>query len=137
MKASRGSTGRWALILVTGLATGAVTQIGQSVLPDGWSQAANAISPWLIVAFLAGSSMSGRSSAMTARAAILVLALIGYYATTQIRYWHRRRDRLVGAMGDCRDSRRTDLRFSRSGVAHRPARRKVDRTRTPRSRRHG
>lgn len=77
---------RWVLVLGVGLATGIVTQIGQSLLPAGWSQAANAISPWLLVSFLAGSSMPGRMSAIAAGTAILLLALVGYYATTQMRY---------------------------------------------------
>ena len=76
----------WGLVLLVGLGTGIVTQVGQSVLPTGWSQAANAISPWLLVAFLAGSSMPSRASAITAGIVTLVLALVGYYATTQIRY---------------------------------------------------
>jgi uncharacterized protein DUF6518 len=76
----------WGLVLLVGLGTGVVTQVGQSVLPTGWSQAANAISPWLLVAFLAGSSMPSRASAITAGIVTLVLALVGYYATTQIRY---------------------------------------------------
>ena len=74
------------LVLVVGLATGVVTQVAQSVLPTGWSQAANAISPWLLVAFLLGSRMPGRASAASAGAAALILALVGYYATTMIRY---------------------------------------------------
>ena len=74
------------LVFVVGLATGVVTQVAQSVLPTGWSQAANAISPWLVIAFLIGSAMPGRRSAAFAGAATLVLALVGYYATTTIRY---------------------------------------------------
>ncbi len=74
------------LVLVVGLAAGVVTQVAQSVLPTGWSQAANAISPWLLVAFLVGSVMPARPSAALAGAATLVLALVGYYATTTIRY---------------------------------------------------
>lgn len=74
------------LVLVVGVGTGVVTQVLQSVLPTGWSQAANAISPWLLVAFLVGSVMPDRTSAVLAGAATLVLALVGYYATTMIRY---------------------------------------------------
>ena len=74
------------LVLAAGLGTGIVTQIVQSILPTGWSQAANAISPWLLVAFLVGASMPDRASAVVAGLATLVLALIGYYATTQLRY---------------------------------------------------
>ena len=74
------------LIAVSGLATGILTQFGQSILPDGWSQAANAITPWLIVAFLVGSRMPDRPWAAGAGAATLVLAMVGYYAMTELRY---------------------------------------------------
>jgi hypothetical protein len=77
---------RLALIVVAGLATGVLTQVGQSVLPDGWSQAANAITPWLIVAFLVGSRMPDRHWAAGAGAVTLVLAMVGYYAMTELRY---------------------------------------------------
>ena len=39
------------LVVAAGLAAGVATQLGQSLLPDRWSQVANAISPWLLVAF--------------------------------------------------------------------------------------
>ena len=74
------------LVLLAGLGTGFVTQLLQSALPTGWSQVANAISPWLLVAFLVGAAMPDRGSAIVAGLATLVLALIGYYATTQLRY---------------------------------------------------
>ena len=75
-----------ALILVAGIATGVLTQLGQSVLPAGWSQAANAISPWGLVGFLVGSAMPGWRTAALAGAATLVLALVGYYAMTTLRF---------------------------------------------------
>jgi hypothetical protein len=74
------------LAVVAGIAAGIATQLGQSVLPDGWSQAANAISPWLLVAFLVGSRMPDRRWAAAAGFATLVLALIGYYAMIELRY---------------------------------------------------
>ena len=77
---------RLATITVVGLATGVLTQFGQSVLPDGWSQVANAISPWLLVAFLLGSTMPDDRWAAGAGAAALLLALVGYYAMTELRY---------------------------------------------------
>ena len=77
---------RAVLVLVVGLGTGIVTQVLQSVLPTGWSQAANAISPWLLVAFLVGSVMPDRTSAVVAGVAKRALALVGYYATTTVRY---------------------------------------------------
>ncbi len=77
---------RIALIVVVGLTTGVVTQIGQSVLPEGWSQVANAITPWLFVAFLLGSTMPDVRWAAAAGASALLLALVGYYAMTELRY---------------------------------------------------
>lgn len=77
---------RLATITVVGLLTGVLTQFGQSVLPDGWSQVANAISPWLFVAFLLGSTMPDDRWAAGAGAAALLLALVGYYAMTELRY---------------------------------------------------
>ena len=74
------------LVVVAGLATGVATQLGQSVLPDGWSHVANAISPWLLVAFLLGSRMPDRRWAALAGIAALVLALVGYYAMIELRY---------------------------------------------------
>jgi hypothetical protein len=73
-------------VALAGLATGVVTQLGQGLLPDGWSQAANAISPWLLVAFLVGSAMPSRPAAVAAGIATLVLALVGYYAMTEVRF---------------------------------------------------
>lgn len=77
---------RIALVVVVGLATGALTQIGQSVLPDGWSQAANAMSPWLLVAFVLGAGMPDRRWAAAAGVAALLLALVGYYLMIELRY---------------------------------------------------
>ncbi len=77
---------RISLIVVVGLTTGVLTQIGQSVLPEGWSQVANAITPWLFVAFLLGSTMPDVRWAATAGASALLLALVGYYAMTELRY---------------------------------------------------
>jgi hypothetical protein len=77
---------RLALIALVGLATGVLTQLGQSILPDGWRQVANAISPWLLVAFFVGSRMPDRLWAAGAGIATLLLALVGYYAMTELRY---------------------------------------------------
>lgn len=77
---------RVGLIAVVGLATGALTQVGQRVLPDGWSQAANAMSPWLLVAFLLGAAMPDRRWAAAAGVAALVLSLVGYYLMIELRY---------------------------------------------------
>ena len=77
---------RVGLIAVVGLATGVLTQVGQSLLPDGWSQAANAISPWLLVAFLLGATMPTTRWAAFAGAGALLFALAGYYVMTEVRY---------------------------------------------------
>ena len=77
---------RLVVIAVIGLATGVLTQLGQSILPDGWRQVANAISPWLLVAFLVGSRMPDRAWAAGAGVMTLALALVGYYAMTGLRY---------------------------------------------------
>lgn len=73
-------------MVVVGFATGALTQIGQGALPDGWSQAANAISPWLLVAFLLASTMPDRRWAVVAGIATLLLALVGYHGMVQLRF---------------------------------------------------
>ena len=74
------------LVVVAGLATGVLTQLGQGILPEGWSQAANAISPWLLVAFLVGSAMSDVRRAAIAGIGVLVLALVGYDLAILVQY---------------------------------------------------
>jgi len=85
-RSAPGQAWRLSVLVVAGLAAGIATQLGQSLLPDGWSQAANAISPWLLVAFLLGSRMPDRRWAALAGIAALVLALVGYYAVIELRY---------------------------------------------------
>jgi hypothetical protein len=77
---------RIGLVVGVGLLVGIATQIGQSILPDGVSQAADAISPWLLAAFLFGSRMPDRRWAAIAGIWALVFALIGYYAMIELRY---------------------------------------------------
>jgi hypothetical protein len=79
-------TRRVGTIVVVGLLTGVITQLAQGVLPDGASAVANTISPWLLIAFLLGSTMPDRRWAAAAGVAALVLALVGYYGTIQIRF---------------------------------------------------
>ena len=47
---------------------------------------ANAITPWLLVAFLLGSAMPDTRWAVAAGAGALLLALVGYYGMVQLRY---------------------------------------------------
>lgn len=77
---------RIALSVGVGLLTGIATQLGQSLLPEGIGQVANAISPWLFVAFLLGSRMPTAAWSGLAGVVALALALVGYYAMTQLRY---------------------------------------------------
>lgn len=77
---------RIAAVVAVGLATGVLTQIGQGVLPEGLGQVANAISPWLLVAFLVGSRMPDGRWAAIAGVATLLLALVGYYGMVQLRF---------------------------------------------------
>jgi hypothetical protein len=79
--------GRYLLVAtLVGLGAGVLTQVGQSVLPDGWSSLANSITPWLLVAFLLGSRAPGDWWAVAAGLIALLMALFGYYATVAIRY---------------------------------------------------
>lgn len=73
-------------IVVVGLATGILTQLGQSLLPDGASQVANAIAPWLMVAFLTAATMPDARWAVLAGIGTMLLALIGYYLMIELRF---------------------------------------------------
>ena len=75
-----------ALVALVGLATGILTQFGQSVLPNDLSPIANSISPWLVVAFVIGAAMPRSRWATIAAVGTLVFALVGYYGMTEIRY---------------------------------------------------
>ncbi len=77
---------RVATIAGIGLATGVLSQFAQDLLPDAWSQVGNSISPWLLVAFLLGSTMPDRRWAVAAGVGALALAVVGFYATTTIRF---------------------------------------------------
>jgi hypothetical protein len=75
-----------AIAAIAGLAAGAVTQVAQGLLPDGWGVVANSITPWLAVAFLTGSVAPTRSSALIGGAVALLGALVAYYGLVDIRY---------------------------------------------------
>src|SRR5262245_13086097 len=72
---------RAGLIVIVGLATGVLSQLAQDLLPGEWSQLGNAISPWLLVAFLLGSRMPDARWAVAAGIVALLAAVIGFYAT--------------------------------------------------------
>ena len=73
---------------IVGLVTGALTQVGQGILPDGWRVVANSITPWLAVAFVVGSRAPARAPVPAAVGGIVTLlgALVGYYGLVAIRY---------------------------------------------------
>jgi len=77
---------RVVVAVAVGLLTGALTQLGQGALPDGWSQAANSIAVWLLVAFFIGASMPSIRWAAVAGAIALIAALVGYYGLVELRY---------------------------------------------------
>jgi hypothetical protein len=74
------------LAVVAGLVAGAVTQIGQGLLPDLLRPFANAISPWLAVAFGVGATASSRRVAGGAGLLALVAALVGYFGLVLVRF---------------------------------------------------
>jgi len=77
---------RVGLIVVVGLGTGVLSQFAQDLLPGEWSQLGNAISPWLLVAFLLASVMPDARWAIAAGVIALALAVVGFYATTTLRF---------------------------------------------------
>ena len=73
---------RRALLIAVGagLVLGILMQLGQRFLPDAVEPLANAISPWLAVAFLIGSRVRTPVVAALCGWLALVLALVAYYA---------------------------------------------------------
>ncbi|MCC9306287.1 DUF6518 family protein [Kitasatospora sp. RB6PN24] len=75
-----------AVALLVGLAGGALTSFGQSVLPHGWSALANSASTWVVIAFLAGLRADRRWPWAAGAGALSQLGLVvGYYATSEVR----------------------------------------------------
>jgi len=64
-----------------GIFVGIVTRVGQGSLPEAWLHLANSGSPWLLAAFLVGSTMTTDRLAAAAGPVTLLAALVGYYAT--------------------------------------------------------
>lgn len=69
-----------------GLALGIVTQLLQGILPGALNWLANALSGWLLAAFVAGSLLPRPRTAALGAVVILVAALAGYYGTVQVRF---------------------------------------------------
>lgn len=68
-----------ALVAVSGVAVGAVTQIFQGVLPDGWGVLANSGVMWALTAFALGVVLPTPRWAAAGGAVQLVVASIVYY----------------------------------------------------------
>jgi hypothetical protein len=69
-----------------GLLLGIATQLLQGILPGALNWIANALSGWLVVAFLAGSRYASPRLAAVLGVVLLAAALAGYYATVQVRF---------------------------------------------------
>ena len=69
---------RGLLVLVVGLATGALTLLGQAVLDGDWERLANSGALWVTVAFAVGALMMSDRESVVAGMACLLLALVGY-----------------------------------------------------------
>jgi Family of unknown function (DUF6518) len=80
-----GSVPRAALVLISGLAVGAVTSFGQTCLDGAFDAFVNSAAAWLVAPFLVGSRMRSRPGAAAAGFALCVLQLVGYYATADLR----------------------------------------------------
>lgn len=69
-----------------GVLLGIATQLLQGILPGALNWIANALSGWLLAAYLFGSRMRTPWVAAAASTVMLVAALAGYYATVQARF---------------------------------------------------
>lgn len=69
-----------AAVLGAGLALGLLTLLGQRWLHGAWLAIVNSGAVWLLPAFVAGSLMRSDAGAAVAGAALLVAAVVGYYA---------------------------------------------------------
>ncbi|WP_016910188.1 DUF6518 family protein [Streptomyces xiaopingdaonensis] len=74
------------LALAAGLAAGALTSFGQTVLPGGWHALVNSASPWVAVAFLVGLRAPGRWRGAAAAGLLSQVGLVaGYFVTAEFR----------------------------------------------------
>ena len=73
------------LVACVGLATGALTLIGQKFMPGEWNTLVNSGAVWLVPAFLVGSRMPTRRWAAGAGLGTLLATLLGYYVPALLR----------------------------------------------------
>jgi hypothetical protein len=69
-----------------GILLGIATQLLQGILPGALNWIANALSGWLLAAYLFGSRMPTPRVAAAASVVMLMAALAAYYATVQVRF---------------------------------------------------
>ena len=75
-----------AAAVIAGLIVGALTQLGQRLLPDALQPLANSISPWITVSFAVGAFSQRSSLAAIGGWLSLVFALVGYYVLVEVQY---------------------------------------------------
>lgn len=76
---------RLAIGALIGLAIGTATSYGQEDLGNHWQSLANAASPWLLGAFLAGAFQRNRNLAIIGGGLACLLEVVGYYVVTSLR----------------------------------------------------
>lgn len=90
---------RLGVALVAGLVLGVATHVLQGILPGALNWIANALSGWLLVAFLAGSRMPRPRVAAVLVPLMLLTALAGYCATVQVRFGYGANTSLLVSWG--------------------------------------
>lgn len=76
---------RVSITVVSGLAVGALTAVGQRELHGLLEPLVNSVSAWLVLPFLLGALMQTRLGAGTAGLVAAMLELVGFYATAALR----------------------------------------------------
>ncbi|HEY1064284.1 MAG TPA: DUF6518 family protein [Candidatus Saccharimonadales bacterium] len=74
------------LIIAFGVSLGLFTSLGQTYLPDPFTQLANAYSVWLLAAFISGALVTRYRWALVSGVAIQYIALLTYYALINLRF---------------------------------------------------
>ena len=73
-------------VILFGLLVGTATSFGQTYLPGPFEQFANSFSVWLLCSFLVGYKIAGYKWAAVSGALVQLMALAGYYTTSQVRF---------------------------------------------------
>ncbi|NYV74185.1 DUF6518 family protein [Streptomyces sp. UH6] len=119
-----------AAAVAVGLAGGAATSFGQSVLTGGWHALVNSAAPWTMVAFLVGLRAAGHWPRAACAGMLSQAGLVaGYYVTSELRGFAAGMSAVViwtvagvvagpvlGAAAALRDDDRRYVRTSAAGV---------------------